>query len=137
MIEDDKAEEVVGMDELLSECLSDLEVALQWLELPYKQRPPSHRIKKCRDNILIAKAYLAARAQKETPLKWLNLPTGIYHPLMRAGYRTVESVSSLTPTQLLVIPRIGTGYRDEILRALESWHQEPKIPFPQDLRSES
>lgn len=137
MIEDDKVGEVVSMDELLNECLDDLEAALQWLELPYRQRPPSHEIEKCRNNISIAKTYLVARAKKEAPLKWLNLRTGIYNPLMRAGYQTVESVSSLTPTQLLVIPRIGTGYRDEILTALENWYQEPKIPSPQDLRSES
>ena len=133
MIEDSHAEEALSIDELLNECLDDFEAALQWLELPYKQRPPSHRIEKCRDNISIAKAYLVAKTKKETPLKWLNLRTGIYNPLMRAGYQTVESVSSLTPTQLLVIPRIGTGYRDEILRALENWYQEPKIPSPQDL----
>ena len=130
------AEEALSMNSLLSECLDDLDAALQWLELPYKQKPPSHEIEKCRNNLSVVRAYLAAKAKEQTPLKWLNLRTGIYNPLMRAGYQTIESVSSLTPTQLLVIPHIGVGYREEILKALEGWHREPKIPSPQDSRSE-
>jgi DNA-directed RNA polymerase alpha subunit len=125
------------MDELLNECLDDLGTALQWLEMPYQQRPPSWQIEKCRENLSIVKAYLAAKVDGRTPLKWLSLRTGIYNPLMRAGYQTIESISVLSPAQLLVIPKIGPGCKDEIIKALDKWHQEKlKIPFHQDSHSE-
>ena len=119
------------MDDLLNECLDDLETSLQWLELPlpHQQRPPSCEIQKCRENLSTLRAFLAAKAKKETPLRWLNLRTGIYNPLMRAGYQTVESISCLAPWQLLAIPKIGVGYKDEIIKALKQWTQEePKTP---------
>ena len=124
------------MSNLLYECLNDLEIALQWLELPRQQRPPSCAIERCRSNILTLRASLAEGTKECTPLKWLNLRTGIYNPLMRAGYQTIESVSCLTPAQLVAIPKIGVGYKEEIIRALERWHQEPRIPARQDSHSE-
>jgi len=111
------------MDELLNECLDDLDIALQWLAMPNQRRPPSWQMEKCRENLSAVKAYLAAKADGRTPLKWLNLRTGIYNPLMRAGYQTIESISVLSPTELLVIPKIGPGCKDEIIKALEKWHQ--------------
>ncbi len=124
------------MSNLLYECLNDLEIALQWLELPRQQRPPSCAIERCRSNILTLRASLEEEAKECTPLKWLNLRTGIYNPLMRAGYVTIESVSCLTSAQLLAIPKIGAGYKEEIVRALEKWHQGPKTPAQQNLHSE-
>lgn len=112
------------MDDLLQECLESLETALQWLELPDDSRPSPCQIEKCRSSISAARAYLAAKAKKQTPLERLNLPTGIYNSLMRAGYQTVESVSCLAPWQLLAIPRIGRGYKDEIIKTLENWRRE-------------
>ena len=129
-------EGMLSMDDLLKECLDDLEAALRWLELPYQQRPPSCEISKCRSNLLTLKIRLTEEAKKKTPLKWLNLRTGIYNPLMRAGYQTVESISGLTPAQLLAIPRIGENYKNEILRALEKWNQEPRTPAHQGFHSE-
>ena len=124
------------MIDLLNECLNDLEVALQWLELPRQQRPSSWNIKRCRDNLLTLKSCLAAEVSKKTPLKWLNLRTGTYNSLMRADCKTIESVSRLTPAQLLAIPRIGVGGRDEVIRALERWRQEPGTPARQSSYSE-
>lgn len=121
------------MDDLLLECLNDLETALQWLELPYQQRPPESDFQKCRSNLAIAKAKLGEQKQ-QTPLKWLNLPTGIYNPLMRAGYQTIESIAKLAPKQLMSIPGIGTNYKDIIIQARERWNLESlKIPGPENL----
>ena len=120
----------------VNECLGDLDLALQSLELLCQQGVPSREVERCRKNLSTLRASLIERAKRKTPLKWLRLRTGIYNPLMRAGYQTVESVSCLTSAQLLAIPKIGTGYRSEILRALESWHHEPKTLFPEDLHFE-
>jgi DNA-directed RNA polymerase alpha subunit len=116
----------------LNECLSDLDAALQSLDLLCQQGSPSLEVDKCRSSLLTLRASLIEKAKQKTPLKWLCLRTGIYNPLMRAGYQTVESVSCLTSAQLLAIPKIGTGYKEEILKALESWHQEPRTLSRQD-----
>jgi hypothetical protein len=117
------------MDDLLNECLKDLDVLLQWLELPCEEKLASSQAEKCKSSLLAAKTYLTAKIEKGTPLKWLNLRTGIYNPLMRAGYQTVESIACLAPWQLLAIPKIGAGYKDEIVKALEKWTQgELKTP---------
>lgn len=122
------------MDDLLLECLNDLETALQWLELPYQQRPPEIEFEKCRSNLAIVKARLD-REKQQTPLKWLNLPTGIYNPLMRAGFKTIESIAKLAPKQLMSIPGIGANYKDIIIEARERWHLESlKTPCLENLR---
>ena len=112
------------MDDLLNECLKDLDALLQWLELPYEERLASSQAEKCKSSLSAVKTYLTAKIKKETPLKWLNLRTGIYNPLMRAGYRTVESIACLASWQFLAIPLIGPTYRDEIIKALEKWTLE-------------
>jgi DNA-directed RNA polymerase alpha subunit len=116
----------------LNECLSDLNIALQYLEPLCQQGSPSGEMQNCRRSLLTLRASLTERLKRKTPLKWLRLRTGIYNPLMRAGYQTVESVACLTSAQLLAIPKIGIGYRDEIFRALENWHQEPRTLSHQD-----
>lgn len=119
------------MNDLLNECLDDLAVALEWLELPYQQKPPKHEIEKCRANLAIVRAQLASK-ENEIPLKWLNLPTGAYHPLMRAGHQTIEAVVKLAPKQLMAIPGIGENYRNIIIEACEQWQLEKlQAPCPQ------
>lgn len=126
-----------SMDGFPDRCLKDLDAALEWLELLRRQERPFYEIKECRSSLLAVRAHLATKTEEKTPLKSLNLPTGVYNSLMRAGCQTVESISCLTSEQLLAIPRVGTGYADEILKALKSWHREQRIPSPLDSHSES
>ena len=114
------------MADPLNECLGYLDAALQSIELVRQQGALPPEIEKCRSSFLALKASLIEKAKRKTPLKWLSLRTGIYNPLMRAGYHTIESVACLTSAQILSVPKIGIGYRDEIFRALENWHQEPR-----------
>lgn len=120
------------MADPLNECLGCLDDALQSIELVCQQRALPPEIEECRSSFLALKASLTEKAKRKTPLKWLSLPTGIYNPLMRAGYYTVESVACLTSAQILAVPRIGIGYRNEIFRALVNWDQEPKTLSPED-----
>jgi DNA-directed RNA polymerase alpha subunit len=116
----------------VNECLSDLNLALQSLEALRQQGVHSQEVENCLKSLSAFKVSLVARIKRETPLKWLGLRTGIYNPLMRAGYHTIESVARLTPKQILAIPLIGTDYRDKILNALDSWHQKPRTSSPED-----
>ena len=121
------------MDYSLNRCLVDLDLALQSLEDLRQQGAAPQEVDNCLRSLSTFKASLIARLKRKTPLKWLRLRTGIYNPLMRAGYQTVESGACLTPAQLLAVPKIGIGYRDEIFRALENWQEAPKTLSPEDL----
>ncbi len=121
------------MDYSLNRCLVDLDLALQSLEDLRQQGAQSQEVENCLRSLSTLKASLVARLKRRTPLKWLDLPTGIYNPLRRAGYHTVESVASLTSAQILAIPLIGVFYKDKIFRALEDWNRQPKTLSPEDL----
>lgn len=111
------------MNELIIECLDDLEAALEWLELPGQSRPGKAEIDKCRQNVAqLRRALASARGREEqTPLKWLDLPTGVSNALLRAGYSTIEELEKLTPSQLASVPRIGGMSVKLVASALKTW----------------
>lgn len=130
------SKETMDTSIFVNQCLNDIDLALQSLEPLCQQEAPSQEVEKCRKSLSALRASLIERTKRRAPLKWLDLPTGIYNPLRRAGYHTIESVACLTSAQILAIPLIGTFYKDKILRALENWHREPKTLSPEDLHFE-